>query len=84
MSEVKNLVIQAKVKPNSQKFKIEFKDQFIIHCKSLPEKNKANLEIIKELEKKLKTKVEIIRGLKSKNKSILIHNITQDELKRMI
>ena len=79
------MLLNAKVKPNSPKFKIEKKDnQIIIYCKSPPEQNKANIEIIKELEKLTKQEVRIIKGLTSKKKSIIIHNITERELNELV
>lgn len=78
------ILLTVKVKPNSPQFSIKFNDQIIIHCKSHPEKNKANLEIIKELKRIFDRKVEIILGLKSKKKKILIHNITEDGIKKKL
>ena len=78
------VILSVKVKPNSPKFFIESNSNIIIHCKSSPKQNKANIEIIKELERLFKTRVEIISGLTSKKKSILIHNITKQEVKKMI
>ena len=77
MSEIKKigngLTIEVKVKPNSPKFKIEKKNgNIIIHCKSLPEDNKANREIIKRLERLTNREVRIVKGLTSKKKSIVI------------
>lgn len=81
---INGIILEAKVKPNSPKFSIEINDNIIIHCKSHTKQNKANLEIIKELERLFKTRVEIIKGLTSKNKSILIHNITEQGVMRKI
>ena len=75
-----NFLITVKVKPNSPKFSINVKDKIIIHCKSPPEKNKANLEIMKELKKLFKKDVEIVSGSKTRNKKILIHNISENKL----
>ena len=75
------IIFTAKIKPNSRKFKIE-KDT--IYCKSPPEDNKANMEIIKELERLTSQQVRIIRGLTSKKKRILIHNITENEFNELI
>jgi len=74
------ILIVAKIKPNSPKFSIKKNGQIIITCKSLPEKNKANGEIIKELEKIFNREVEILFGAKSNRKTILIHNIDEKEV----
>ena len=79
-----DVVLNVKVKPNSPHFSIESNNNFIIHCKSSPKQNKANIEILKELERLFKTRVEIISGLTSKNKSILIHNITETGIKKKL
>ena len=63
------MIINAKVKTNQSKFSIEKGEVWIISCKAPGEKNKANIEIIKELSKKYK-KVRIIKGLKSRKKII--------------
>ena len=66
------MIVQAKIKTNSKEFKIiKKKDHWIIHIRSKPEKNKANLEIIKELSKKY-GKCRILKGKKSKNKILEI------------
>jgi uncharacterized protein (TIGR00251 family) len=39
-----------------------------IAVKAIPDKNKANIELVKFLSKLLKKKVKIISGLKSRNK----------------
>jgi len=81
---IKNsFILEVKVKPNSPKFKVDFKKK-IIYCKSAPKQNKANLEIIKKLEKHLNTKVQIIAGLKGNHKKILIHNISEQDFKRSL
>ena len=79
------LFLEVKVKPNSPRFKIEKKtNQIIIYCKSPPEHNKANIEIIKELEKLTKQEVRIFKGLTSKKKNILIPNITEEDFEKMM
>lgn len=64
--------IKLKVKTNQRETKIlsQKDDEIILAVKSPPEKNKANLEIIRFFSRELKTKIKIIAGLKSKNKVI--------------
>ncbi len=79
------MLLNARIKPNSPKFKIEKKNnQIIIYCKSPPENNRANQEIVKELQKLTKQEVRIIKGLTSKKKSIIIYNITKRELNELV
>jgi uncharacterized protein (TIGR00251 family) len=66
-------VFEARIKPNSPEFSVEFGEKVVIFVKSQPENNKANIEIIKGLSKILGVEVRIIRGLKSKNKVIFVN-----------
>jgi uncharacterized protein (TIGR00251 family) len=79
-----NLLVEIRVRPNSPKFRIEKSGGITIFCKSKPEGNRANLEIIRELEKLFKTEVKILKGFKSKKKTILIHGITAEEFNGMV
>ncbi|NCN38948.1 MAG: DUF167 domain-containing protein [Candidatus Aenigmarchaeota archaeon] len=75
-----NLTIEIKAIPNSPLFRIEKKNnQVIIHCKSPPEQNKANLEIVKELGRLTGSRVKIVKGLRSKRKTIVIDDISEEE-----
>ena len=75
-----NLTIEIKAIPNSPLFRIENKNnQVIIHCKSPPEQNKANLEIVKELGRLTGSRVKIVKGLRSKRKTIVIDDISEEE-----
>ena len=66
------MIVQVKVKPNSKEFKIDEKEgHWIVHLRSAPEQNKANLELSKEITKKY-GKCRILKGAKSKNKIIEI------------
>ena len=64
------------VKPNSKENKIvkfdENKEAYVVNIKAKPEKNKANIEIIKFFSKLLKKKITIIKGLKSREKIIKV------------
>jgi len=66
--------INIKVKPNSKEKKlIKISDkEYQANLKSAPEKNKANLELLKTLTKHFKKKVKIIKGKTSKNKVVEI------------
>ena len=78
------VILSVKVKPRAENFSVVFKDQIFICCESPATENKANIEIIKEFQRMFGKKVEILSELKSKNKNILIHNITEEEAKRLI
>ncbi len=57
------MIIHVKVKPNSSTQKIEEieKGKYIAHLKSVPENNKANIELIKIISKKFEVPRENIR-----------------------
>jgi len=65
------------IKPNSSKNSIlDFdinKKALRISIKAVPEKGKANAELIKFISKLLKKKVEIVKGLKSREKILRIY-----------
>ncbi len=66
---IKNNILEIIVKPNSKKQNITIQDNKIkVEIRSLPEENKANLEIIRIFEKISSRKVQIIKGRTSKNK----------------
>jgi len=62
------------VKPNSSKNEIVNFDKdnnlLVVKIAAVPDKDKANKELIKFLSKKLKKKVNILKGLKSREKLI--------------
>lgn len=65
------MIINAKVKPNSEKFEIREGSVWTISLKSPAENNKANIELIKEMTKRY-GKCKIIKGTKSKSKVLEI------------
>ena len=84
MFEIKgnNVIMSVTVKPLSHKFKILVDEDKIIIClKSVPEDNKANVELIKGLERLLKKHVSFVSGEKSKRKKLVIYNTTESEIR---
>ncbi len=64
--------IHVKVRPNSGKEEIvkEDEEHFVVSLKSVPESNKANIELVKLLKKYFRAEVKIKSGLKSKKKIV--------------
>lgn len=64
------------VKTNSNKTELigfdKEKKAYILRIKSMPEKGKANEEIIRFFSKYLKKRVKIIKGLKSREKILKV------------
>lgn len=74
-------VVDIYVKPNSKRFKIQFEeDELVVHCREAPIKGKANKELIKELSRLFERRVQIVSGSTSRQKRILIENITVEEV----
>lgn len=79
-------ILDAKIATGKKEFSIEFdKEKEIILIKSteMPEKNKANREIIKELKRFFKTDIKIVFGLTSKEKKIKIYLPKEEVLERL-
>ena len=66
------MIIHVQVKTSSGKQDITKEDNgnFIVHLKSAPEDNKANVELAKLLQRFFKKKVKIKSGFTSKNKIV--------------
>jgi len=65
--------IKIKVKPNSGKQEIvKDNNEYIAYLKSVPEKNKANAELVNLLGKHFNKQVKIKSGFTSKNKIVEI------------
>jgi uncharacterized protein len=83
-------IIDVKVIPNSGKQKFFIDKSGILKCylKSLPEKGKANEEVIKLIAKKLRLPCECIRlinGLKSPKKRIKIEtDLDKEKIKTIL
>ena len=78
-NEKTKMILKIKVKTNSGKQGIEKigKEEYAISLKSEPEKNKANIELLKLLKRELKSgeeikEMKIIKGRTSKNKIVRI------------
>ncbi len=77
------ILVDIEVSPNASKFEISgyntWRERIEIRIKAIPQKGKANKEIIKEFSKLTKSKVEIISGLKSHQKTLKISKMSRDE-----
>ncbi|MCJ7763519.1 DUF167 family protein [Candidatus Bathyarchaeota archaeon] len=86
ITETKNgAIIEVFVKPNQPKFNIKIDgDEIIVLCTEEPVKGKVNKELIKELSKLFHTQIEIISGLTSKQKRLLIRNISKNQAESLL
>ena len=71
---IKNGKLKVRVKPGAKETKITgFANGFLeIRLNAVPEKGKANQELLKFLKKELGIKARIMRGLKSREKTLEI------------
>jgi uncharacterized protein (TIGR00251 family) len=73
-------VVAVFVKPNSKQFQLKFEgDELVVLCRESPVKGRVNKELIKELSRIFKRRVEIAAGFTSKQKKVLIRDISVDE-----
>ena len=79
-----NVFVYIEVSPNSNKFQIsgfnEWRNRFEIRIKQVPQKGKANKEIVKELSKIFNCDVSISKGEKSSQKTIVCYNVSIDDI----
>jgi hypothetical protein len=81
LESAEGIVLDMFVTPHSKKFQIKIEDDhFVVFCREPPVKGKVNRELTKELSKLFQTKVQILSSFTSKQKKILISNITTKEL----
>jgi len=78
------LLLDIEVSPKSDKFWIsgynEWREALEIRIKAVPEKGKANKEIINEFSRITGSPVEILSGHKSHHKTLKIYGISENEL----
>ncbi len=82
------VLLKIEVSPKSDKFMIcgynEWREGVEVKIKALPQKGKANKEIINEFTKIIKNPIEIISGHKSHHKTLKIYNINKEELTKIL
>jgi len=70
---IKNGLLELRVVPHSSRTELlQENNQLKLYLKSVPQKDKANKELIKFFKKEFNLKVEILRGLKSREKVLKI------------
>ena len=80
-----SVILCIRVKPSSGKEKIEKKgEEILMWVKAKPENNKANQKVVRILEKVFGKKVRILKGLKSRKKLVLIENIGEEEIGKIL
>jgi hypothetical protein len=82
------ITVDLEVIPNASKFQIygynEWRNRLNVKIKSIPNKGKANKEIMNEFKKLTNCSVEIISGQKSHQKTIKIFAITKEKFQELL
>jgi uncharacterized protein (TIGR00251 family) len=82
------ILVDIEVSANASNFEIygynSWRERLEIRIKAIPQKGKANKEIIKEMSKLTKMDVEIISGIKSHQKTLLIKKLSRDDFINII
>jgi uncharacterized protein (TIGR00251 family) len=77
------ILVDIEVSPKSKKFEVigynQWREKVEIRIKSVPQKGRANKEIINELSNLTGSQVEIISGLKSHHKTLRVYNISKSK-----
>ena len=86
LTETKNgTVIEVFVKPNQPKFNVKLDgDEIVVFCTEEPVKGKVNKELIKELSKLFHAEIEMVSGFTSKQKRLLIRNMSKIEVETFL
>jgi uncharacterized protein (TIGR00251 family) len=86
ISETKNgLVIEVFVKPKSERFEVLIEgDEVVVRCTEEPVKGKVNKELLKALSKFFHTNVELVSGATSRQKRLLIKNVSKNQVETLL
>jgi uncharacterized protein (TIGR00251 family) len=86
LKETKNgIIIEVFVKTKQPKFKVKQEgNEIVVFCTEEPVKGKVNKELIKELSKLFRAKIEMISGLTSKQKLLIIRNISKSNVETLL
>jgi uncharacterized protein (TIGR00251 family) len=78
-------VIEVFVKPNQPKFSVKVDgDEIVVFCTEEPLKGKVNKELIKELSKIFRAEIEMVSGFTSKQKRLLVRNMSRSEVEPLL
>ncbi len=86
LTETKNgTVIEVFVKPKSARFEVALEgDEVVVRCTEEPVKGKVNKELLKALSKFFHTNVELVSGATSRQKRLLIKNVSKKQVETLL
>jgi len=78
-------IFDVKVKTNAKEARIRRKNlTLFVDVKAQPKEGKANEELLKQLKKLFKRDIEIVKGHSSKEKKVLVHNLTPQDASKIL
>jgi uncharacterized protein (TIGR00251 family) len=81
----KGVILDVHIKPNSKKFQLKLdEDMLIVLCREAPVKGKVNKELLKQLSRLFSRKVELVSGFTSRQKKLLVNDITGEEVNKIL
>jgi uncharacterized protein (TIGR00251 family) len=79
------IILDVHIKPNSKEFRLELsEDMLVVACREAPVKGKVNKELLKQLSRLFGRKVEFVSGFTSRQKKLLINDITEEEVNKIL
>lgn len=82
---VEGIVMEVYVKPRSKQFQLAVEDdEIVVYCREAPVKGRVNRELIKGLSRLFERRVEIVSGFSSKQKKVLIEDISLKEVNKIL
>ena len=78
-------IIEVFVKPKSARFEVSLEgDEVVVRCTEEPVKGKVNKELLKALSKVFHTNVELVSAATSKQKRLLIRNMSKKDVELLL
>lgn len=78
------VLIDVRVKPRTPSFRIMVNDELVVLCKKSPVDGKVNRELITGLSRIFGSEVQIVSGFHSRKKRILIKDLGEEEVERIL
>jgi uncharacterized protein (TIGR00251 family) len=79
------VILDVHIKPNSKEFQLKLdEDMLIVSCREAPVKGKVNKQLLKQLSRLFSRKVELVSGFTSRQKKLLVNDITGEEVNKIL